>query len=111
MDPGETADDRATAQAALGRALAARGLPTLDYLSIAKFLAATPSRLLVVTIEDALGLTEQVNLPGTINGHPNWRRRLPFSLEDLRHESRLVSIANVMASAGRGVAAVMVPKT
>jgi hypothetical protein len=27
---------------------------------------------------------------------------LPVSLEDLRHESRLVSVANVMASAGRG---------
>ena len=102
MDPGETADDRAAAQDALGRALAARGLMTLDFLSIAGFLAATPSRLLVVTMEDALGLTEQVNLPGTINEHPNWRRRLPVSLEDLRHESRLVAVANVMASAGRG---------
>ena len=110
IDPGETADDRAAAQAALGQALAARGLPTLDFLSIARFLAATPSRLLVVTMEDALGLIEQVNLPGTINEHPNWRRRLPVSLEDLRHESRLVSVANVMASAGRGVAAVAVPQ-
>jgi 4-alpha-glucanotransferase len=102
MDPGETADERAEARAALGRALAARGLPTLDYLSIARFLADTPSKLLVVTIEDALDLTEQVNLPGTINEHPNWRRRLPVSLEDLRYQSRLVSIADIMASAGRG---------
>jgi 4-alpha-glucanotransferase len=106
MDPGETDDDRAAAQAALGRALAARGLPTLDFLSVARFLAATPSPLLVVTMEDALGLTEQVNLPGTIDEHPNWRRRLPVALEDLRHGSRLLPIANIMAAEGRGVAAV-----
>jgi 4-alpha-glucanotransferase len=28
-------------------------------------------------VEDVLALTEQPNLPGTIDEHPNWRRRLP----------------------------------
>jgi 4-alpha-glucanotransferase len=32
--------------------------------------------LAVLPIEDALALTEQPNLPGTIDEHPNWRRRL-----------------------------------
>jgi 4-alpha-glucanotransferase len=32
--------------------------------------------LALVPIEDVLGLTEQPNLPGTIDEHPNWRRRL-----------------------------------
>jgi len=27
-------------------------------------------------MEDVLGLAEQPNLPGTIDEHPNWRRRL-----------------------------------
>ena len=35
--------------------------------------------LLVISIEDVLGLREQINLPGTINEHPNWRRRLPVT--------------------------------
>jgi 4-alpha-glucanotransferase len=26
-------------------------------------------------LEDALALEDQPNLPGTINEHPNWRRR------------------------------------
>jgi 4-alpha-glucanotransferase len=26
-------------------------------------------------LEDFIGETEQPNLPGTINEHPNWRRR------------------------------------
>lgn len=31
----------------------------------------------IVPLEDALGLVEQPNLPGTLDEHPNWRRRLP----------------------------------
>ncbi len=33
--------------------------------------------LAVLPIEDALALAEQPNLPGTLDEHPNWRRRLP----------------------------------
>lgn len=33
--------------------------------------------LALLPVEDALALTEQPNLPGTIHEHPNWRRRLP----------------------------------
>ena len=101
LDPGETDDDRTAARAALGRALAARGLPRLDFSSVTKFLAATPSRILVVTLEDALGLADQVNVPGTVAEHPNWRRRLPVFLEHLKNESGLISVRDVMVSAGR----------
>ena len=31
---------------------------------------------MLAPVEDLLGLTEQPNLPGTIDQHPNWRRRL-----------------------------------
>jgi len=41
------------------------------------YVASTPSRLAMVTAEDLLALVEQPNLPGTIDQHPNWRRRLP----------------------------------
>jgi 4-alpha-glucanotransferase len=30
-----------------------------------------------------LGLIEQPNIPGTVNEHPNWRRRLPLALDEL----------------------------
>ncbi len=33
--------------------------------------------LALIPVEDALGLPEQPNLPGTTDQHPNWRRRLP----------------------------------
>jgi 4-alpha-glucanotransferase len=41
------------------------------------YVGETPSRLAIIPIEDVLALEEQPNLPGTINEHPNWRRRLP----------------------------------
>ncbi|RDE04751.1 4-alpha-glucanotransferase [Sphingomonas aracearum] len=41
------------------------------------FVAATPSALAIVPLEDVVGLVEQPNLPGTIDEHPNWRRRMP----------------------------------
>jgi 4-alpha-glucanotransferase len=42
-----------------------------------RFTASTPCGLAILPLEDALGMTEQPNLPGTIDEHPNWRRRLP----------------------------------
>jgi 4-alpha-glucanotransferase len=41
------------------------------------FVSESPSPLLLLPLEDMLGLDEQPNLPGTIDEHPNWRRRYP----------------------------------
>jgi 4-alpha-glucanotransferase len=40
------------------------------------FTAKSPAALALIPIEDVLGLTEQPNVPGTVDEHPNWRRRL-----------------------------------
>ncbi len=47
----------------------------LDAASV--FVASTSSPLALLPVEDVVGLSEQVNIPGTIDEHPNWRRRLP----------------------------------
>jgi 4-alpha-glucanotransferase len=108
MDPGETDEARRAAQAALGYALFSRGLSlaehsSLDYLSAMKYLAAVRSRLAVVTLEDVLGDIEQVNVPGTVDEHPNWRRRMAVDLEDLPADSTLGAVAEIMAAAGRRI--------
>ena len=41
------------------------------------FVARTNAPLCLLPIEDVLGQEEQPNLPGTMDEHPNWRRRLP----------------------------------
>jgi 4-alpha-glucanotransferase len=43
-----------------------------------RYLGHTRAPLVLIPLEDLLGIDEQPNLPGTIDGHPNWRRR--FSL-------------------------------
>ena len=48
-----------------------------------EYVASTPCELAIVPAEDLLGQTEQPNLPGTTNEHPNWRRRLPADAEDM----------------------------
>jgi 4-alpha-glucanotransferase len=40
------------------------------------FVAATPSPLVTYPLEDLLALADQPNLPGSIDEHPNWRRRV-----------------------------------
>ncbi|MEV6304280.1 4-alpha-glucanotransferase [Actinoplanes sp. NPDC051861] len=46
-------------------------------------LAACPSRVVVATLDDAAGVAERPNMPGTIDEYPNWRIGLPEPVEDL----------------------------
>ncbi len=48
-----------------------------------KFIAATPSMLVVAQADDLVGETVAVNLPGTDLERPNWRRRLPVDVTDI----------------------------
>ncbi|EWH08459.1 4-alpha-glucanotransferase (malQ-like) protein [Catenovulum agarivorans DS-2] len=52
-------------------------------IAIQSFLASTPGALFMIPLEDLLGLTEQVNIPGTTWQHPNWLRKLPIELDAL----------------------------
>ncbi|TDF81549.1 4-alpha-glucanotransferase [Pseudomonas sp. H9] len=40
-----------------------------------RYLGHTRAPLVMVPLEDLLGVDEQPNLPGTVDSHPNWRRR------------------------------------
>jgi 4-alpha-glucanotransferase len=52
--------------------------------AIVGFLALTPSQLLCVNEDDLTKETEQQNLPGTTWQHPNWSRKMGFSVEELK---------------------------
>jgi 4-alpha-glucanotransferase len=68
----QRAADVAALDATCASALGIRGVEAWP-----AFVAASASPLALLPAEDALGLMEQPNLPGTVDGHPNWRRRLP----------------------------------
>jgi 4-alpha-glucanotransferase len=56
--------------------------PTL-IVAVHEFLARSPAKLLMVQIDDLTREDEQLNLPGTVEERPNWRRRLSIDLQDL----------------------------
>lgn len=75
--------------------------PQVFATSAHRFLAATASRLVIVQLEDVLGLQVQANLPGLGDEAPNWRRRLPVALEDLAADPRLDRLASIFARRSR----------
>jgi 4-alpha-glucanotransferase len=83
IDPGENDDARWHALTMLDDVLRQHAIDSHDLYSVLQFLSRTGSRLLAVSLEDLLGLIDQPNIPGTIDEHPNWRRRLPVSIEHL----------------------------
>lgn len=89
---GETPAERAEARSALWEAIGAGAPqpgdedPAPVIKRVLTFLAGSAAPLLLVPMEDLVGLTEQTNLPGTTVEHPNWRRRLPASIEALLAE-------------------------
>lgn len=54
--------------------------------AVLRYAARTPSRLLMVNVGDLLVEKTQINLPGTVNEHPNWRRRMPQTVTDLAND-------------------------
>ena len=83
LDPGETDDDRTRAIQAFEWKLGEEHIASRNFLGAVEFLARSPSRILAVALDDLISLKDQPNIPGTVNQHPNWRRRLPVALDDL----------------------------
>ncbi|MBX5495809.1 MAG: 4-alpha-glucanotransferase [Bryobacteraceae bacterium] len=69
-----------------------RSAAQLPYLTgelhnaIIGFLASTPSLLLAINQEDLTKETQQQNLPGTTAEYPNWRRKMRYTVSQLRTE-------------------------
>ncbi len=68
-------------------------------LAVQKYLALAPSHIQLIPLEDALEIVEQVNIPGTIDEHPNWRQKLPVSLEELWQTPSVNNLATTMQQA------------
>ena len=102
LDPGESDDERWHALHMLSDTLRHHGIDSHDLFAMITFLSRTRSRLLAISLEDLLGVVEQPNIPGTVDEHPNWRRKLPVELEAI--ESAIDVGALKDATAGRNAA-------
>jgi 4-alpha-glucanotransferase len=67
-------------------------------------LYASPSRMVLIPIQDLFGWRERINLPGTV-GPANWSWRLPLAIEDLGHDpassARIAQLRAMAIQAGR----------
>jgi 4-alpha-glucanotransferase len=51
---------------------------------VLEYLARSKAALLEVRLEEIFGVPDQQNLPGTTTQYPNWRRKLPLTLNEMR---------------------------
>jgi 4-alpha-glucanotransferase len=88
--------ERLLAPERIGEFLSESGEPTYSTElgdAILAYLARSRARLTLVQLEDVVAESEQANLPGTTDEHPNWRRRMSGSLEKLVDGADLRRIA------------------
>ncbi len=99
-DPSLSAEHELLKAALVDAGTAQADTPTADLIPpIHAFLAATPSRLLMLQLEDLLVETEPANRPGTESG--NWQRRYAVAVDALDSLPAWRETAERMAAAGR----------
>lgn len=59
-------------------------------------LAEAPSMVTAATLDDALGVPERPNLPGTTDERPNWCLALPVPLEDVETDPGVAGVAHAV---------------
>jgi len=88
--------ERERDRAALAAALRNAGFECLDDRSLLAaahgFLARTPCRLFLVQMEDLACEERQVNVPGTGDPVPNWRRKLSRDVEAILDDPRAAAV-------------------
>jgi 4-alpha-glucanotransferase len=88
--------DRTHDRAALVEALDGAGLRPRDVAmdgespfsadlarAIQLYLARSSAALVVLQVEDLIGMSDPVNVPGTHDEHPNWQRKVTATIEDI----------------------------
>jgi 4-alpha-glucanotransferase len=71
------------------------------FLAVHAFLARTPCRLVSVSLDDIEGVLDQQNLPGLTEGHPNWRRKAPVTLQELIENGQARALAGLFRRESR----------
>ena len=66
-----------------------------------RHIAQGAPRIVLASLEDALGVHERPNVPGTVDEFPNWRLALPLPLEDLENADGVRRMVQAMKEAGR----------
>jgi len=99
LKPDRAAFQRIRRRVRAWTGLAEDALSSDAILQTYRLLAGAPSRLQMLTLDDALAATARPNMPGTTRAWPNWRLPLPKSLEAIRRTPLLRRLAYVFNQA------------
>jgi len=64
--------------------------------AIYHYLALTPCKLLLVSLDDIIGALDQQNMPGTVDSHPNWVQKTAQNLEEMIKDRRFTDLSKVL---------------
>ena len=64
-------------------------------------IAKSRAMLAAVSLDDIIGETEPVNIPGTYREYANWRRKLGLPIEEIFSDARWLQTMEIMRAAGR----------
>ncbi len=80
------------------QATSSQVLPTVDRVVAGVYadLATSPCAILTGTLDDALGVPERPNMPGTVDEWPNWRIALPVDLDTALADPRVANLADIL---------------
>jgi 4-alpha-glucanotransferase len=67
--------------------------------AVHRYLGRSQARLMLVQIEDLAEEEEQANLPGTVDQHPNWRRKLSRPIEEILADPAVARLAWLIGEA------------
>jgi 4-alpha-glucanotransferase len=110
----ETRTGRAHDSRALMRALVDTGLwhwtpaqPLPEYSmplvrAIHCYLAMSAANVALVQVEDLIGMTDPVNVPGTHTEHPNWQRKVTADLSDIFTRPEVIEMLSAVNKARKG---------
>jgi 4-alpha-glucanotransferase/(1->4)-alpha-D-glucan 1-alpha-D-glucosylmutase len=84
LDPGDGSDNGRLSQA------------------VHAFLGRSGAAIAMIQMENLIDDPMQVNLPGTTNQYPNWRRRLTMSLETIAQDPKIEAIIQSVSSGRSG---------
>ena len=65
-------------------------------IAIYRYLAKSPCKLLLVSLDDILGTLDQQNMPGTVESHPNWIQKTALSLEEIASDQSFSGLSSLI---------------
>lgn len=66
--------------------------------AIHTYLSRTPCWLVLANLEDGLEEISQTNLPGTVENHPNWKRKYASRIDNLLDDARVRELGATLRS-------------